>query len=117
MRPYLRNRLFLNDFPLSTDAANMPAADMNLAATYTEEDGIIEPCTESKPVPPLEEWAAAVQCTLCQRWRPCSVEEAPKFTSLDSGFYCQIGGFSCAQDQRYETSEIDAIFACDYREV
>merc|ERR1719251_836759 len=72
----LRNRLLLSDFPLS---------DQNLAPTATMEDAsaALPPeqstedaggadgrqkaeAQEGRPVPPLEEWDAAVQCSWCR---------------------------------------------------
>merc|ERR1711879_427607 len=82
-------------------------------ATGTEKygsDGIAKKKDEGewKPVPPLDDWAAAVQCSLCARWRPCSATEAPKLMGLENGFQCPLVGFSCMQDQVYSNAEIDA---------
>jgi hypothetical protein len=116
----LRNRLMTSDFPLT---------DQNLAPTATVEDAsaALPPeqstqdtgganakqqaeAQEGRPVPPLEEWDAAVQCSWCRRWRPCAAEEAPKLTGGEHGFLCKSIGFTCLQEQGFSTETIDAIF-------
>lgn len=111
----LRNRLQLSDLPLSLDRARTPAADASSGEIVlsAEEIPISDPKRSGegpKSIPPLEEWAAAVQCTLCRRWRPCAEEEAPKLTGTENGFSCPVAGFSCLQEQGYSTEEIDALF-------
>jgi len=115
----LRNRLRLSDFPLPEDAARAIVATPTSAAEALppspekEVEGSAPAADaeeEWRPVPPLEEWAAAVQCTLCSRWRPCSAEEAPRLTASEHGFLCRSVGFKCTQEQMYSTQEIDAIF-------
>jgi hypothetical protein len=115
----LRNRLQLGDLPLSSEMARSLAADASGGEIVlsSEEVPRSDPKLTGegpKPIPPLEEWAAAVQCTLCNRWRPCSVEEAPRFTCADHGFTCPMAGFSCMQEQVYSADEIDAFL---FREV
>jgi hypothetical protein len=120
MLPSLRNRLVVGDFPLPEDAArshtNTAGVAVMLPALQSQGDKDPsgaekqEPEEEGRAVPPLEEWDAAVQCAACGRWRPCSVAEAPKLTAEESGFRCSDVGFSCKQEQRYTTQEIDAIF-------
>lgn len=109
----LRNKLRLSDFPLSPELAQasvakpgsveaaLPAPAASKAAGAVEEE-------EERPVPPLEEWAAAVQCALCRKWRPCSEEEAPRLTTAEFGFMCKAIGFKCSQLQRYSDEEVDA---------
>jgi ectoine hydroxylase-related dioxygenase (phytanoyl-CoA dioxygenase family) len=111
----LRNRLQLTDLPLSLDMARSPAADASsgeivLSAVEVPVSDPKRTGDGPKPIPPLEEWAAAVQCTLCSRWRPCSEEEAPKLTGTEHGFSCPVAGFSCLQEQGYSAEEIDALF-------
>jgi len=113
----LRNRLLISDLPLSMNMAKSPVADASsgniqlppppeVATDSTSRDDE----EAHKPIPPLEEWEAAVQCTICRRWRPCTAEEAPKFSGSENGFSCPLAGFSCLQEQGYTTPEIDAIF-------
>uniref|UniRef100_A0A7S1SCK4 CW-type domain-containing protein n=1 Tax=Alexandrium catenella TaxID=2925 RepID=A0A7S1SCK4_ALECA len=118
----LRNRLRLGDFPLSGEMVQAPVAKPGavaealpppVAAAVQDAQGngpAADAEEEGRPIPPLEEWAAAVQCSLCTRWRPCSVEEAPRLTGSEHGFFCKSVGFKCTQEQRYSTQEIDAIF-------
>jgi len=114
----LRNRLLLSDLPLSMGQARTPAVDAStqnivLPPPPPEETeaGAGKVDNDShKPVPPLEDWDAAVQCTLCRRWRPCTAEEAPRFSGSESGFTCPKVGFSCMQEQVYSNEEIDATF-------
>jgi len=120
LRP-LRNRLLISDFPLS-DRNLAPAATVEDAAAALPPEQPMEgagganakqeagEAQEGRPVPPLEEWAAAVQCSWCRRWRPCAVEEAPKLTSGEHGFICKAIGFTCTQEQGFSTEAIDAIF-------
>jgi len=122
MLPSLRRRDLLDQLPLPQDAATAPTATdgpdgvILPAAPHSrtsdevaaDGDGSREP-GELKPIPPLEEWAAAVQCILCRRWRPCSADEAPKLSGGD-GFQCRLTGFSCLQDQVYTADEIDGMF-------
>jgi len=116
----LRSRLLISDFPLS-DKNLAPTATLEDAAAAlppeqsTEDAGGAKPRQEdeaqdSRPVPPLEEWAAAVQCSWCRRWRPCAPEEAPKLTGGEHGFLCKSIGFTCTQEQGFSTEAIDAIF-------
>merc|ERR1740121_1825854 len=65
---------------------------------------------ELRQVPDLDQWDAAVQCSLCRKWRPCTAAEAPKLSGNDSGFVCKLVGFACNQEQRFTEEEIDAIF-------
>eukprot|EP00416_Gambierdiscus_australes_P001333 CAMPEP_0171142352 /NCGR_PEP_ID=MMETSP0766_2-20121228/142268_1 /TAXON_ID=439317 /ORGANISM="Gambierdiscus australes, Strain CAWD 149" /LENGTH=122 /DNA_ID=CAMNT_0011606133 /DNA_START=32 /DNA_END=397 /DNA_ORIENTATION=+ len=105
----LRNRLMLGDFPLSPESVKAEVAVPEAVAdalpplqTKVGQGAATgEACAadELQPVPPLEEWVAAVQCTLCTRWRPCSAEEAARLTSSERGFICKTVGFSCAQEQ------------------
>mmetsp|Transcript_14987 Transcript_14987/g.41463 ORF Transcript_14987/g.41463 Transcript_14987/m.41463 type:complete len:425 (-) Transcript_14987:38-1312(-) len=117
----LRNRLLLSDFPMPMEFARAPVAASGAVAEALpppqasvgrgiSKDGIVGEEGCGRPVPPLEEWAAAVQCALCSRWRPCSVEEAPKLTASEHGALCKSLGFVCVQEQVYSTAEIDAIF-------
>lgn len=114
----LRNRLLISDLPLSLDKARSPAADPDAGeiilppAPEAAAEGYSKADDEApgKPVPPLQDWDAAVQCTLCSRWRPCTAAEAPKFTGTERGFTCPMAGFSCLQEQGYSTKEIDAMF-------
>jgi ectoine hydroxylase-related dioxygenase (phytanoyl-CoA dioxygenase family) len=125
MLPSLRHRLAVSDFPLPAEAArghtNVLGADnivLPAPQASPQDEGAKEAPGAGKqeseedwrPVPPLEEWDAAVQCAACGRWRPCSVEEAPKLTAEEAGFRCADVGFSCKQEQRFTTQEIDAIF-------
>merc|ERR1712113_917502 len=114
----LRNRLPLFcDFPMSLNAVNQPAARSGAVVlppemTRSSQDmDSKQDAAELREVPALDDWAAAVQCTLCQKWRPCSAEEAPKLSGADSGFVCKQVGFSCNQEQRFTTQEIDAVFS------
>jgi len=116
----LRNRLpLLCDFPMSRDFSRQPAA--------TESEVVLPPAPECsadaeanianddpeeiKEVPPLEEWASCVQCSQCRKWRPCTVEEAPRLTGQENGFVCKQVGFSCGQEQKFTGEEIDAMFS------
>jgi len=115
----LRNRLLISDFPLS-DQSLAPTATVEDAAAALPPEQSSEgtgganarqeaEVQEGRPVPPLEEWAAAVQCSWCRRWRPCAAEEAPKLTSGEHGFLCKSIGFTCTQEQGFSTEAIDAI--------
>lgn len=121
MLPSLRNLLKLGDLPLPASAARALAntadgAEVQLPPPPAQpsaggaQGSNGEAGNEPKKVPPLEDWAACVKCTLCQRWRPCSEAEAPKLTGLDAGFQCPMIGFSCMQEQGYTEEEIDALF-------
>jgi len=121
MLPSLQNRLRLSDFPITEDGREA-------AAAWTEDGLPVLPppavngttqatCAKAaengghddlKPVPPLDEWEAAVQCSLCGRWRPCAADQAPVLTSAEQGFICKAAGFNCRQEQGYLTTEIDA---------
>lgn len=114
----LRNKLLLSDFPLSCDMVrastattsdNAAAALPPLSVATAEEPKKLAKEPEGKPMPPLEEWKACVQCTGCSRWRPCDVMEGPTFTNSEGGFRCRIAGFSCAQEG-FTKDEIDASF-------
>jgi len=121
--PSLRNRLLLSDFPLCSDSVKAPtvtdgcsevhlppkAVEKETANGKSAEKGSAG-ATSGAAIPPLEEWQAALQCSLCRRWRPCSVEDAPRLTALEHGAQCSQLGFSCMQEQVYSTPEIDAIF-------
>jgi len=122
----LRNQMTLDRLPLSKNAVTARAN------TADYEDVVLPPPSEAKSddepkigksaaslpvemtgpkeIPPLEDWAAAVQCTLCSRWRPSGEDEACKLTALEHGFRCPILGFSCVQEQGYTDEEIDALF-------
>jgi len=117
----LRGRMKLGDFPLSAGSAAAPTASSALDAASAlpkptadakvkmeKHAGVA--AEEPRPVPPLSEWEAAVQCSFCSKWRPCKADEAPKLMTADQGFACKIVGFSCNQEQRYSAEEIDAIF-------
>lgn len=121
MLPSLRNRLRMDDFPLSPEWVRGPAAGPGAvelpllqakSADGSTKDGPARAGGtaegEPRPVPPLEEWAACVQCSFCGRWRPCAADEAPKLMGSDSGFHCAKVGFACCQEQRYTAEEIDA---------
>merc|ERR1711879_401837 len=106
----LRNRLpLLNAFPMSQDSARRPAAVEGaiVLSPAPAQDATVslskDDAEELRVVPPLEEWAAAVQCSVCRKWRPCTAEEAPKLMGADSGFACKQLGFSCNQEQVYST--------------
>mmetsp|Transcript_11089 Transcript_11089/g.27684 ORF Transcript_11089/g.27684 Transcript_11089/m.27684 type:complete len:405 (+) Transcript_11089:51-1265(+) len=122
MLPSLRNQIVVNKLPLAESVVRVPAnsaeceevrlppppmrsagKDGGAAAEGDASEG-------PKPIPPLEEWDAAVLCTLCRRWRPCGAAEAPKLTALEAGFQCPLIGHSCMQDQVYTDEEIDALF-------
>jgi len=120
----LRGRLKLSDFPLGLSRATAPTASSpnNAAAALPpasaakdanlqkpEKSGALGE-GEARPIPPLEEWEACVQCSFCGKWRPCGALEAPKLMGADSGFSCKMIQFSCNQEQRYTYAEIDAIF-------
>jgi len=114
----LRNRLFLGDLPLSMDQARSPVADASAGeivlppAPEAAPNGSVRADPDAhKPVPPLKDWAAAVQCTFCNRWRPCSAEDAPKLTGSTPGFSCTVAGFSCMQEQGYSGEEIEEAMA------
>lgn len=116
--PSLRNRLMLGDFPMPLESACSPVADASVGSVELpppQDPAAVSSSANAdegnhKPVPPLEEWAAAAQCTICRRWRPCTEEEAPRLTGADSGFSCPHIGFSCLQEQGYTDEEIDAMF-------
>lgn len=119
----LRNHLYLSSLPLLASAARTPAntsgsrevilppppvtngsaGGKHAAATDLKEETL-------KEIPPLEDWEAAVQCSLCGRWRPCSAEEAPRLTGTEGGFQCPLLGFSCMKEQGYTDEEVDALF-------
>eukprot|EP00930_Biecheleria_cincta_P029856 TRINITY_DN20716_c0_g1_i1.p1 TRINITY_DN20716_c0_g1~~TRINITY_DN20716_c0_g1_i1.p1 ORF type:complete len:399 (-),score=86.63 TRINITY_DN20716_c0_g1_i1:33-1229(-) len=118
----LRGRLRLSEFPLGmakVTAATASGMDNAVAALppvdasakksgYT--GSVPDPEAEVRAIPDLSEWEAAVQCSFCAKWRPCSAVEAPKLMGTDSGFSCKLVGFSCNQEQRYTQDEIDAAF-------
>lgn len=123
MLPSLRNRLLLRSLPLSASLANSPTnrwgEDVTLpplpesaSSPQDSRSSNAEPARSDsenfKPVPPLEDWEAAVQCTLCSRWRACSAADAPRLTGLEHGFSCPAAGFSCLQEQGYSTEDINA---------
>lgn len=122
---HLRGHLSLRNFPLADSTvrcvANTKESEEIIlpdrTEARTEEDTVgtskkkEKPDGEWKPVPPLDDWAAAVQCSTCRKWRPCEVMEAPKFAAMEHGFQCSMVGFSCMQDQGYSSKEIDAIFS------
>eukprot|EP00933_Yihiella_yeosuensis_P050596 TRINITY_DN48393_c0_g1_i1.p1 TRINITY_DN48393_c0_g1~~TRINITY_DN48393_c0_g1_i1.p1 ORF type:complete len:417 (+),score=84.47 TRINITY_DN48393_c0_g1_i1:53-1252(+) len=103
------------DATIATDESNVsaalppveePAGNKKKEAAKGDDAGGSEP----RPIPPLEEWEACVQCSFCRKWRPCGQLEAPKLMSSDSGFWCSLIGFSCNQEQKYTSREIDAMF-------
>merc|ERR1712224_85326 len=116
----LRNKLSLASFPKSSGTAPhntaestdvvLPALQQDDVKSSKVSDGAVgvKSDGEWKPVPPIDDWAAAVQCSLCTKWRPCSATEAPKLMGLENGFQCPLVGFSCMQDQVYSMKEIDA---------
>jgi len=118
----LRGRMKLGDFPLPAEAATASAASSpetagpalpkptSEARAKLQKKGGDGDGEEPRPVPPLSEWEAAVQCSFCAKWRPCAADEAPKLMSVDQGFACKLVGFSCNQEQKYTAAEIDAIF-------
>lgn len=122
MLQMLRGRLRLSEFPLEeakftaptassleNASAALPSVDANALKSNTP-DSVVGPEAEVRAIPDLSEWEAAVQCSFCGKWRPCSAIEAPKLMGSDSGFSCKLVGFSCNQDQRYTQAEIDAAF-------
>merc|ERR1712048_726587 len=117
----LRNKLNLASFPRSSSlalSANTAESTEVLLPPPQQVAGTAKSGSDStasrkdegdwKAVPQLDNWEAAVQCTLCARWRPCSATEAPKLMGLDNGFQCPLVGFSCMQDQIYSNAQIDA---------
>jgi len=103
----------LQDWALSAAAAPgravaLPPPEAATAAPAAHGTAVQEEQPEVRPVPPLQEWEAAVQCSLCRRWRPCGTMEAPKLTGVENGFVCKAVGFSCLQEQVYSSAEIDA---------
>merc|ERR1711964_763179 len=107
----LRNRLMVSNIPLSLDMARSSAADPSAASIELPLAEAAVKDDNRREIPPLNDWEAAVQCTFCSRWRPCSVTDAPKFTGSVPGFSCPLAGFSCLQEQQYSKDEIDASFA------
>lgn len=117
----LRGVLRLSDLPLAeqaitaataTNSDNVAAALPSKSATAgtkkaNHRDDAVS--GDIRPVPPLQEWEAAVQCSFCSKWRPCGACEAPRLMS-DNGFCCSKVGFSCNQEQGYTSAEIDAMF-------
>mmetsp|Transcript_36620 Transcript_36620/g.66393 ORF Transcript_36620/g.66393 Transcript_36620/m.66393 type:complete len:409 (+) Transcript_36620:54-1280(+) len=117
----LRGRFKLSDLPLgparvtaptASSASNafaaLPAAADADSRKPDKTAGLQE--GEARPIPPLEEWEACVQCSFCGKWRPCGALEAPKLMGADSGFSCKMIRFSCNQEQKYTQAEIDEIF-------
>jgi len=114
----LRNRLLVSDLPLPLDMATSPAADPAsgniVLPPPPEETAAADSVSRAadneshKSIPPLEEWEACVQCTICTRWRPSSAADAPKFVGATNGFSCPMNGFSCLQEQVYSGEAIDA---------
>lgn len=136
MLPELRNRLPLSAFPLgaASGVGALPAEVEELTAPAEPEERLASdpadpkdegareaagpeelgtPEDAGRPIPPLEEWPAVVQCVACGRWRPCAQHEAQALTQGDGerGFECCRLGFSCAQAQGYTLEEIDAMMA------
>lgn len=120
MLAQLRNRLRFKDFPLPPDAISAPTATLGAVvlpappATSVAADKAGYADGDEKPlkaVPPVDEWQAAVQCTLCRQWRPVDTMDAPRFASIDSGFLCANAGFKCTQPQVYTQKEIDDALA------
>jgi len=110
----LRNMLMLSDLPLSLDRADSPVADASAGAivlpTAEEAANVSSRKADDdcgKPIPPLQDWGAAVQCTFCRRWRAVSAAEAPKLTGATAGFSCPMAGYSCLQEQGYSDDEIE----------
>mmetsp|Transcript_17560 Transcript_17560/g.40647 ORF Transcript_17560/g.40647 Transcript_17560/m.40647 type:complete len:404 (-) Transcript_17560:121-1332(-) len=118
----LQNKLRLSDFPIAEEDSEAaaawtedgvpvlppPTADSRMQAAAQEGSTVAEGEGDLKPVPPLDQWDAAVQCSLCRRWRPCAADQAPVLTSTEQGFVCKAVGFHCRQEQGYPTTEIDA---------
>ncbi|CAK0858883.1 unnamed protein product [Prorocentrum cordatum] len=108
----------LQDWALSAAAAPgravaLPPPEAATAAPAAHGTAVQEEQPEVRPVPPLQEWEAAVQCSLCRRWRPCGTMEAPKLTGVENGFVCKAVGFSCLQERaRGEVRGRPGFFVC-----
>lgn len=112
MLPSLQNRLHLGDFPLG---AGLIQARTNTAASVELPDAaaVRQACASSadakaaagRPIPPVDEWQAAVQCGACEQWRPVGGSEALGFVG---NFLCKEVGFACSQPQGYTVDEINA---------
>jgi ectoine hydroxylase-related dioxygenase (phytanoyl-CoA dioxygenase family) len=117
--PALRNRLFLQKFPLDLERANAPVAslgsEISLPAQATVKTQISEKLDQEycngKPIPPLDTWEACVQCATCRQWRPCSTADAPRFANAERGYICKMSGYICTQPQKYSQADIDAALA------
>jgi len=116
MLPALRNRLRLHDFPMEVSETAAPTCAPGsvvlpppsaTAKSGRARDGVDDDPAEGKPIPALEDWAAAVQCATCRQWRPCSAEDAPRFAGAERGFFCKAVGFVCSQPQKYSQEQID----------
>eukprot|EP00928_Gymnodinium_smaydae_P047168 TRINITY_DN31468_c0_g1_i1.p1 TRINITY_DN31468_c0_g1~~TRINITY_DN31468_c0_g1_i1.p1 ORF type:complete len:395 (-),score=54.74 TRINITY_DN31468_c0_g1_i1:244-1428(-) len=119
MLPSLRNQIKLSKLPMTkiTAPTNTAASDeVALPARVVKEKGdddkapVADGANEPKAILPLDQWEAAVLCTLCRRWRACTAEEAPRLTALEHGFQCPMLKHSCMQEQGYTDAEIDALF-------
>jgi len=121
MLPHLRKRgLRLVDFPMNLDLVDAPTAvpgepvvlpPQTAAALLREGDLADADSEQPREIPPLDDWAAAVQCTTCRQWRAVTVAEAPKFANAEMGFYCKQAGYICTQPQVYSNEDIDAALA------
>jgi ectoine hydroxylase-related dioxygenase (phytanoyl-CoA dioxygenase family) len=111
----LRKRLIrLSNLPLSAEWAVAPTNRENATPVLPVQDrAVVGEIVEGEisSVPPLEQWEACVQCTVCKKWRPCSQTDAPRLTSLDCGYRCSLGTFACSQDQESSTEDIDRFFS------
>jgi len=109
----LRNKLWLNDFPLAPERVQAPTAAVGSVilpdppAIGASTEGDADPA-EGRPLPALESWEAAVQCNLCRKWRPVCAADAAKYAGADNGFFCKTVGFVCSQPQKYSNDEVDA---------
>eukprot|EP01060_Flectonema_neradi_P022933 TRINITY_DN3114_c0_g1_i1.p1 TRINITY_DN3114_c0_g1~~TRINITY_DN3114_c0_g1_i1.p1 ORF type:complete len:400 (+),score=100.36 TRINITY_DN3114_c0_g1_i1:51-1202(+) len=112
--PKLTNKYRLSSFPLEKDGTPQPKLqcdideDDRLEAIRVAEE---EERNKAKPVPPLNEWRASVQCTKCGKWRPSDPSEADAKTR--DVWKCATDGFSCFTDQLYTVDEIDRWFEED----
>jgi ectoine hydroxylase-related dioxygenase (phytanoyl-CoA dioxygenase family) len=112
MLPSLRKRLVAGSFPLPLSKVRSGVADPSADSIELSPVEIVVAGKDEthRAIPPLKDWEAAVQCTFCRRWRPCSAVDAPKFTGAECGFSCTLIGFSCLQEQMYTSDEINESF-------
>eukprot|EP00929_Paragymnodinium_shiwhaense_P008004 TRINITY_DN111923_c0_g1_i1.p1 TRINITY_DN111923_c0_g1~~TRINITY_DN111923_c0_g1_i1.p1 ORF type:complete len:410 (-),score=93.29 TRINITY_DN111923_c0_g1_i1:147-1376(-) len=118
MLKHLRNRLRLAEFPMDLERASASTSTPRCVelpprvdpTTANGREGLDADTKESKEIPPLEDWEAAVQCATCRQWRPVAAAEAPRFAGAERGFFCGMGGYNCMQPQKYSMEQIDAMF-------